>query len=353
MISSGIFKEVCSAIFMPLQDAGFEAFIVGGATRNAILGREISDIDITTNAKPEDIEAIFENTVPTGKQFGTITVIIKKDQVKSYEVTTYRSEAGYSDSRHPSEIVYETDIKKDLERRDFTINALAYNPLTKQFIDNHEGLQDLSEGVIRCIGAPKERFTEDTLRIFRAFRFSAQLEFYLDFDTKEAIKEIASTFTIPAIERVQLELDKLIMSERPSCALTMLRNFGVLKRLSSEFPKVTGKEINNCDSTEKHLRWPMLLQQCDYKAFCKTLRFGRKRSRYIQLLIEANLDERKAFATVKELEISSQDLMSLGYAGVNLGKIQRELLAHILDNPEDNTSEKLMAIAKEELKHEN
>jgi tRNA nucleotidyltransferase/poly(A) polymerase len=348
MINAETFSVVRDTICNPIQEAGFEAFIVGGAIRNAMLGIPIKDIDITTNAHPEDIESIFENTVPTGKQFGTITVIIKTDELSTYEVTTYRSEDPYSDSRHPDQVTFETDINKDLERRDFTINALAYNPITKEFIDNNGGLNDLSNGVISCIGNPQKRFEEDSLRIFRAFRFSAQLEFNFAPDTKDALRLLAPSFAMPAMERIQRELEKLMMSDRPSCAFLMLRDYGILKRLSDEFPKITNEQIIKCDSTKKALRWPMLLQNIDYKQVCKLLRFGKKRCRYIHLLIDSNLDERKAFATVKELAVSSSELMTLGYSGVHLGQIQSELLTHILDHPKDNTTDTLMAIAKKE-----
>ena len=130
MIESVPFKQIRKEICEPLIEAGFEVFIVGGAIRNAILGRPIDDIDLTTNAQPDQIESLFENTVATGKKFGTITVILKKEAIKTVEVTSYRSEHPYSDSRHPDNVTFETDINKDLERRDFTINALAYNPVT-------------------------------------------------------------------------------------------------------------------------------------------------------------------------------------------------------------------------------
>ena len=168
-------------------------------------------------------------------------------------------------------MTFETDINKDLERRDFTINALAYNPVTNEFVDNHGSLNDLKRGVIKCIGEPKKRFEEDTLRIFRAFRFLSQLDFEFDKETKQAIKIVAPSFQLPSMERIRHELEKIMMSPSPSKTFLLLREYGVLKRLSNELTKISKEQIMTCDSSEKDIRWAVLFKNIDYKTVCKTL----------------------------------------------------------------------------------
>ena len=155
------------------------------------------------------------------------------------------------------------------------------------------------------------------------------------------------------MERIRHELEKIMMSPSPSKTFLLLREYGVLKRLSNELTKISKEQIMTCDSSEKDIRWAVLFKNIDYKTVCKTLRFGRKQSRYIQALIQSNCDKRKAFATVKELNIDSKDLIEIGFKGVSLGRIQRILLAHILDYPEENTAEHLIQIAKKEVSYEN
>ena len=158
-------------IINTLEEAGFEAYAVGGCVRDALLGRTPNDWDITTSAKPEQVKVLFHRTVDTGIAHGTVTVLLEKD---GFEVTTYRVDGEYEDGRHPKEVTFTASIEEDLKRRDFTINAMAYNP-KKGLVDLFEGQKDLEDKVIRCVGDPLERFTEDALRIMRAVRFSAQL----------------------------------------------------------------------------------------------------------------------------------------------------------------------------------
>jgi len=162
-----------------LQLAGYDAFAVGGCVRDSILARKPQDWDITTSAKPEAIKEIFRRTVDTGIEHGTVTVMIGKD---SYEVTTYRIDGAYEDSRHPKEVRFTNCLEEDLRRRDFTINAMAYNDDVR-LVDVFGGMQDLNHHLIRCVGDPRERFSEDALRILRAVRFSAQLDFPIEPDT--------------------------------------------------------------------------------------------------------------------------------------------------------------------------
>lgn len=159
-----------------LEQHGYEAYAVGGCVRDALLGREPHDWDITTSAKPEQVKALFKRTIDTGIQHGTVTIM--EDHI-GFEVTTYRIDGEYEDGRHPKEVQFTPDLKEDLRRRDFTINAMAYSP-AKGLVDIFGGQEDLKEGIIRCVGSAEERFQEDALRIMRAVRFAAQLGFTIE-----------------------------------------------------------------------------------------------------------------------------------------------------------------------------
>ena len=169
-------------IIHTLQEAGYEAYIVGGCVRDAVLGKEPDDWDITTSAKPDEVKALFRRTIDTGIQHGTVTVMMKNEDtgnLEGYEVTTYRIDGKYEDHRRPTEVTFSTSLIEDMKRRDFTINAMAYND-EEGVIDHFEGIRDLEHGVIRCVGEPSERFDEDALRILRAVRFAAQLDFTIE-----------------------------------------------------------------------------------------------------------------------------------------------------------------------------
>lgn len=198
-------------IIETIQAAGYEAYAVGGCVRDSLLGKEPNDWDITTSAKPEEIKKLFGRTIDTGIQHGTVTVMMEKE---GFEVTTYRIDGEYEDSRHPKEVTFTANLTEDLRRRDFTINAMAYNE-KDGLIDIFGGMQDLEQGIIRCVGNAKERFTEDALRMMRAVRFSAQLGYTIEEKTKEAIKELASTLQNISAERIQTELVKLLISDHP------------------------------------------------------------------------------------------------------------------------------------------
>lgn len=194
-----------------LTEQGYEAYAVGGCVRDSILGRIPEDWDITTSAKPHQVKEIFRRTIDTGILHGTVTVMIEKE---GFEVTTYRIDGEYEDSRHPKEVTFTASLEEDLKRRDFTINAMAYND-SKGIVDNFQGIEDLKKGIIRCVGDAKERFQEDALRMLRAVRFSAQLGFAIDEKTKEAIKELVPTLVNISAERIQVELIKLVTSNHP------------------------------------------------------------------------------------------------------------------------------------------
>lgn len=194
-----------------LESCGHEAYAVGGCVRDSILGKEPADWDITTSASPEDVKALFTHTIDTGIAHGTVTIMCGKC---GYEVTTYRIDGEYKDGRHPESVAFTNLLSEDLRRRDFTINAMAYNQ-TEGLVDLFGGMQDLQDGVIRCVGEATERFSEDALRMLRAVRFAAQLGFSIEKATYDAICALAPTIARVSMERIMVELVKLLTSDYP------------------------------------------------------------------------------------------------------------------------------------------
>ncbi len=221
-----------------IRSHGYEAFIVGGCVRDAVLGRIPGDWDITTSAKPEQVKEIFGKTVDTGLKHGTVTII---KHGKGYEVTTYRIDGEYLDGRHPETVEFTPDLREDLKRRDFTINAMAYSHETG-IVDEFEGMEDLKRRVIRCVGCADDRFTEDALRILRAVRFAAQLDFVIEDETYKAIVKIAPNLTHVSKERIQVELTKLLLSDHPE-KIWMVAETGITDYVTSGFPEVFEREL--------------------------------------------------------------------------------------------------------------
>lgn len=216
-----------------LQTHGFEAYAVGGCVRDSILGRIPDDWDITTSATPFETKQLFPRTFDTGIEHGTITVMMEKD---GFEVTTYRVDGKYEDSRHPKEVTFTRSLKEDLLRRDFTINAMAYND-TEGLVDIFGGIQDLQNKIIRCVGDAKARFGEDALRILRAVRFAAQLGFEIEEETQKGIVELAPTLANISAERIQVELVKMLVSPNPELIRTAYE-LGVTKIILPEFDQM-------------------------------------------------------------------------------------------------------------------
>lgn len=203
--------EKVNKIIRTLAAAGHEAYAVGGCVRDAVLGREPADWDITTSALPMEVKALFGRTIDTGLQHGTVTVMLEQE---GFEVTTYRVDGEYEDCRHPKEVRFTGSLLEDLKRRDFTINAMAYNE-AEGLVDAFDGIGDLRRGIIRCVGRAEERFTEDALRMLRAIRFSAQLGFVLEEGTRSAIESLCGNLKKVSAERIQAELVKLLTSPHP------------------------------------------------------------------------------------------------------------------------------------------
>lgn len=225
--------EKVKQIIHTLTEHGYEAYAVGGCVRDSILQRTPGDWDITTSAKPEQVKQLFNRTVDTGIEHGTVTVMLDKD---GFEVTTYRIDGEYEDNRHPKNVEFTSDLIEDLKRRDFTINAMAYNEQSG-LVDAFHGLEDIKKGVIRCVGDARERFDEDALRILRAIRFAAQLSFTISEETKEAIVEKAEHLKKISAERIRVELVKLIISDHPEKLITGY-HLGITKVVLPEFDQM-------------------------------------------------------------------------------------------------------------------
>lgn len=243
--------EKVNKILTALHDAGFEAFAVGGCVRDSMLGKVPNDWDITTSAHPEDVKRLFRRTVDTGIQHGTVTVMLGSE---GFEITTYRIDGEYEDARHPKEVTFTSSLREDLRRRDFTINAMAYSP-QNGLIDYFDGLTDLRRGVIRAVGDPEERFREDALRIMRAVRFSAQLGYHIEENTRRAVRDMAPNLSKISAERIASELTRLLVSPHPEELRTMAET-GITAVILPEFDICMATPQHNphhCYSVGEHI----------------------------------------------------------------------------------------------------
>jgi tRNA nucleotidyltransferase (CCA-adding enzyme) len=218
-------REVCATI----TAAGFQAVTVGGAVRDALLGRHPSDWDVATSARPEQVLLLFRHTIPTGLQHGTVTVVTGRGEHTHVEVTTFRGEGAYSDARRPDHVVFGVPLVEDLARRDLTVNAIAYDPAKRELIDPFDGQHDLEAKRLRAVGTAVDRFTEDGLRVMRAVRFAAKLQFELDPDTEAGIAPALPSLAKVARERVCDELLKMIDATEPSRGFSIARRTGIIK----------------------------------------------------------------------------------------------------------------------------
>lgn len=214
-----------------LRGAGHEAYVVGGAVRDALLGRPVAEWDVTTGALPDEVMALFRRTIPTGVDHGTVTVVIGGTPI---EVTTYRGEGTYSDARRPDEVHFGVPLREDLARRDFTINAIAYDPDSGRLVDPFDGRGDLERRVLRAVGDPRERFREDGLRVMRAVRFVAALGFDVDPATEAAIPGALPSLRKVSAERVRVELFKLLAAPHAARGLAVAERTGVLDAILPE-----------------------------------------------------------------------------------------------------------------------
>ena len=283
-----------------LRELGHAVYLVGGCVRDMVRKVHPKDFDVATSALPEEVQRAFRKVIPTGIQHGTVTVVQGGTHV---EVTTFRSEGDYLDGRRPSSVAFERDIVKDLSRRDFTINAMAYNPLDRDLVDPFGGQVDLQAHLIRCVGSAQERFSEDGLRPMRAVRFAAVLGFSLDPDTRDAIPATLGVFRKVALERVREELTKLLLSPRAEGGLVLLADTGLLEvflpevaRASPEAARLARAAVQAAP-VEVEVRLAVLLADLVDRPLARDiglrLKFPNKVADHVALLVEhAKLEER-------------------------------------------------------------
>ena len=365
-------KQGCETLW----SAGFEAYPVGGCVRDLLLGRTPGDWDVTTNALPEQVMATFDHTIPTGIQHGTITVLMDGTAV---EVTTFRTEGGYSDGRHPDGVRFDATLEQDLARRDFTINAMAL-ARDGSVVDPFGGQGDLKAQIIRCVGEPDRRFAEDALRMFRAVRFGAQLGFTIEEATYNALKRNAGKAKHLAGERVRVEVEKTLCSPHPE-AVEALFDLGLMTEWSKEMPAETGWLAKL--PREPMLRWAGLcacLNPEDVEGFLRGLKLDGATIRacgaghnlwqlgipatdrdWRLALIQFGVEGCRAGAAmagalepleavlaqnpcirVEQLALSGGELAKLGLSGPDIGRMQQRLLAFVAEQPGANTRERLL-----------
>jgi len=284
------------SLVLELRRAGHSAYLVGGCVRDRLLGRPIRDVDIATSATPDEVAALFGDVIPTGLKHGTVTV---RRASRLFEVTTYRTESGYSDARHPDEVRFVRDVREDLARRDFTINAMAAGP-DGELVDPYGGKEDLRAGVIRCVGRADERFEEDALRMLRAIRFAAEYGFRLAPSAWKGLRRQAHRLRRIAMERVGAELDKMTAGSGPDRAWRLLPRSGLLRCAKEPIPALDG--LSGCRDgavagfgrgadmlaalprlADPDARWAALLigagaGEGAAAAACRALRFSRRRT---------------------------------------------------------------------------
>lgn len=231
--------DVARHLVTQLKNAGYKAFCVGGCARDMLMNIPPREYDITTSATPEEVSNIFSHTIPVGVSFGVILVLIGHYR---FEVATFRKDEGYSDSRHPDYVTYSTDEEEDVLRRDFTINGMLYDPIGEEAIDYAGGVDDIRDGIIRTIGVPLDRFSEDKLRLMRAVRFASRYGFTIERDTYGALKELAPRINLVSAERIRDELVKIISQRNPGDGLGLLRETGLLRYILPEVDIMHGVE---------------------------------------------------------------------------------------------------------------
>ena len=403
-INQLIFNQLPRDVFLIMNKIhryGYECFVVGGALRDILLGKKINDIDLTTNAKPAEIKKIFPKTFDTGIKHGTISIYFRH---KIYEITTYRYEGKYLDHRHPSEVKFVDSLKEDLGRRDFTINAFAYN-LEQGFIDLFDGLNDLHKHLIKAIGDPHQRFDEDALRMLRAYRFASQIGGKIEKKTLLAIFNLAHLINSISVERIRDELDKILLSSKPEIILdsplnqylfsvdlkkniTTLKAFELLKKspldlamrlvlfydlMSLEDDEITqilkrykysNSIVSKVKLFSKHLSFAIPLDRIKIKFLIRDLGsydvltqliLLKKHSIHYQnsnisLSYLKSLDLENGVYQISDLAINGDDLINLGYHGKNISIILKATLDKIIAEEIPNQKEAIIKFVNDNFK---
>lgn len=321
--------EKVQQIIKTLQSHGYEAYAVGGCVRDSLLGRTPGDWDITTSALPEETKALFDKTFDTGIEHGTITVLMGKE---GFEVTTYRIDGKYEDSRHPSEVTFTRCLSEDLLRRDFTINAMAYND-EDGIVDLFDGMADLEKKVIRCVGNAEARFGEDALRIMRAVRFSAQLGFEIEEQTQAAIRKLAFSLKNISAERIQVELIKLLTSPHPE-QIHLAYELGITEVMLPEFDRMmeTAQETpHHCHNVGEHTI--AALQHCPSDKILRlTMLFHDMGKPEKKTMDENGIAHFKGHAVVSEA-IAKEIMHRLKFDNDTLRKVTKLVYYHDLRMP--------------------
>ncbi|MGN1081660.1 MAG: CCA tRNA nucleotidyltransferase [Acutalibacteraceae bacterium] len=377
-----------------IESAGFEAWAVGGCVRDMLLSRQISDVDIASNAAPEDIHRIFERVIDTGIKHGTVTVLYGGE---SFEITRYRADGDYFDSRHPQSVTSVSDITEDLSRRDFTVNAMAYHP-ERGLIDLFEGEKDTENKIIRCVGDPDKRFAEDALRIMRCFRFASKLEFDIEENTLKSAKKLAGTLENISAERIYKELIYTLRGDDPDKLILLLESGGLdflgLPMIPMDLSGLTKLE----KSEETLMAAFLLLSGCDDSTdACKILKTSKKVRDDVKTIlydfnfglcktdsdIKARLDaygenllkilqirkfclfEDTEYAMrrigqitknnepykISHLAVTGNDLKTVGVNGSETGRVLEALIKIVRNDASKNNKEYLISLAKEYVIH--
>lgn len=362
-----------------IENAGGEAYIVGGCVRDMLLSRKPRDFDVTTSLTPEKVMSLFDKTVATGIKHGTVTVIINKENI---EVTTYRTDGNYSDSRHPSEVHFVRNLTDDLARRDFTVNAIAYNPKSG-IVDKFSGTKDLNNRILRTVGDPVKRFREDALRIMRLFRFACQLNFSIYKETEVAALTLSGELKNISRERIATELFKALLSPNPemlspltesgalsfcainkgsvSCDIASLpqdrdiRFYKFISDLKSNHTDVckelkTDKALQRfcCEVSEISLNLPKTIPDCK-----RALKNYSKKAVSAALTLYggdttliSKIEKSKEPYQIKDLCITGEDLKEIGITGKAAGDALQNLIDQVIENPLLNKKEILLKLLK-------
>ena len=362
-------EKICAA----LEEKGFAAYAVGGCVRDLLRGSVPSDYDVTTAARPEEIKAVFSHTVDTGISHGTVTVVLPEENV---EVTTFRTDGTYRDSRHPDGVTFVSEIQADLARRDFTVNAMAYSP-KRGFCDPFGGREDLNNKILRTVGDPMARFTEDALRILRLYRFAAQLSFKMEKETEEAARKLSGTLGYVSCERIFSELSGLLshaaekdLKNAEEIFKTVMPGISLSRKKYEKIVKcddMAGKWAHLCGEkvTEilKSLRAPRHLilsagELAGYKPgkhIVADVSFLRHTSPETFFAFLQDEKAEKTWLSAKRsgvpmhmgaLRVSGEDMKKMGFESKEIGEVLKRLFMYAIENPANNKKEILMEVAK-------
>lgn len=388
------------SVLETLRRASYRAYVVGGSVRDAVMGLVPEDFDLTTSASPENVKALFSashRVIDTGLKHGTVTVLSASGPV---EITTFRVDGAYTDARRPDSVAFTTDLRSDLKRRDFTVNALAYNP-TEGLIDCFGGLSDLHAGTIRCIGNPHERFSEDALRILRALRFSVKLDFSIEPETAEALIDLRGLLSRISAERVTAELEKIFASTYPERLRGVLTAYrAVFGQILPETAEIPAYETVCAQTTRlsakrglrlayyllctgvpehaiKHLRLPcsfssrvlrigkalkkaenaaddftvkLLLYEFGTDICCDAAGILRVTGKNTDLAARiVRLIESGACVTLDELALNGSDLLALGVRGPRVGELLHKTLMAVMRGELENKHDILLDFVKHQI----